>query len=89
MSGGPKHWPEFPSHTASRSEDDVFEDCHDGSTDNTRNGDCDEPGHKNVAEESPIDSLFGSEPANGYNRAHLWEETTKELVTDVPGYCTK
>lgn len=39
---------------------------------------------KMLRKSPPINSLFGSEPANGYNRAHLWEETTKELVTDVP-----
>lgn len=56
---------------ASHLQDHVFEYCHDSSTDNPRNGDSDKPGHKNVAEQSPVDSLLGSEPADRHNRAHL------------------
>lgn len=56
--------------------DDVLEYCHDSSTDNPRNGDCDKPGHKNVAKQSPVDSLLGSEPTNRHNRAHLGKKQT-------------
>lgn len=57
--------------SASGSQDGKLEDRHDCSTDYARNGDRDKPGHENVAEESPVNSLFGSEPANGHDRAHL------------------
>lgn len=63
------------SPTASHSEDDIFEDRHDSSTDNTRDGDCDKPGHKNVAKQSPVNSLLGSKPADRHNRAHLQEKS--------------
>lgn len=59
---------------ASHFQDEIFEYCHDSSTNNPRNGDGDKPGHKNVAKQSPVDSLLGSEPANRHNRAHLGEK---------------
>lgn len=60
----------------------IFKDCHNSSADKTRDRDCDKPGHKNVSEESPVNSLFGSEPANGHNRTHLRE--TRE-INEVAG----
>ncbi|KAL0620109.1 LOW QUALITY PROTEIN: Zinc finger protein 714 [Plecturocebus cupreus] len=68
----------------SHSEDAISEDCHDGSTDNSRNGDCDKPGHKNVTKETPVNSLLGPEPANRYNRAHLKEKQIKETTYAHP-----
>lgn len=65
---------------SSQIEDDIFEERHNSSTDYTRNGDGDKPGHENVAKKSPVNSLFGSEPANGHNRAHLGEKQARELV---------
>lgn len=67
-------------------EDDIFEQRHDSSADYTRNGDRDKPGHEYVAKKSPVNSLFGSEPANGHNRAHLGEKQARELVTKFQWY---
>lgn len=53
--------------------DGILEDRHDGSADDTGNGDRDKPGHEDVAKEPPVNSLFGPKPADGHDRAHLGE----------------
>jgi hypothetical protein len=74
---------------ASHSEDEIFENCHDSSTDHTRDGNGDKPGHKNVSEKSPVNSFLGSEPANRYNRAHLGKKQTKETLLKCQKYFSK
>ncbi len=56
---------------ASRRGHDLQEDLHDGGADAARDGQGDEPGDHDVAEDGPVDVLTRPEPPHEYHRAHL------------------
>lgn len=68
----------FFSTSVSCSKDGILEQGHDGSTDEARNGDCDKPGHEDIAEQAPVHSLLGAQPAHGNHRSHLQQGTKQK-----------
>lgn len=59
------------------SQDDIYEKGHDGGADESRDGNCNEPGDEDVSEQMPVDSLPGAQPTHSYHRAHLCSHSKK------------
>lgn len=52
-------------------QNDVVEQSHEGGADETWDGHCDEPGHEDVSEETPVYGLLGAQPADSHHWADL------------------
>lgn len=53
------------------SQNNVYEESHDGSADQPRDGNCNKPSDEDVPEQTPVHRLPGAQPSHGHHRADL------------------
>lgn len=59
------------------SQDDIYEESHDGSADQTTDGNRDEPGDEDVPEQTPVNWFPGAQPSHGHHGSHLCSHDMK------------